>query len=242
MQALEANSDEIMRALPEMLRSLLERQERMKAAADDDEAPGGGAILRRTLELSPADQRELETTIRRLGRQLGGAQTRRLRVARTGKVSVAHTLRRNMAYEGVPFKPVLRRRRESRPRLVVLCDVSLSTRNLARFWLQLVYELQSLFSRVRTFAFVADLVEVTQLFEEQGLGRRGGDAVPGRPDRRRRELRLRPLRRADAQRLPRRGEPPHDGGRARRRPQQRAAARTCPPWRRSAATPAGCSG
>ena len=53
---------------------------------------------------------------------------------------------------------------------MVLCDVSLSTRNLARFWLQLVYELQSLFSRVRTFAFVADLVEVTQLFEEQGLG------------------------------------------------------------------------
>ena len=169
VQALEANSEEIMRALPEMLRSLLERQERMKAAADD-ESPGGGAILRRTLELSPADQRDLETTIRRLGRQLGGAQTRRLRIARTGKVSVAHTLRRNMAYEGVPFKPVLRRRRESRPRLVVLCDVSLSTRNLARFWLQLVYELQSLFSRVRTFAFVADLVEVTQLFEEQGLG------------------------------------------------------------------------
>ena len=51
----------------------------------------------------------------------------------------------------------------------MLCDVSLSTRNLARFWLQLVYELQSLFSRVRTFAFVADLVEVTQLLEEQGL-------------------------------------------------------------------------
>jgi uncharacterized protein len=41
---------------------------------------------------------------------------------------------------------------------------------MARFWLQLVYELQGLFSRVRTFAFVADLVEVTQLFEEQGLG------------------------------------------------------------------------
>ncbi len=74
-----------------------------------------------------------------------------------------------MAYQGVPFEPVLRRRREGRPRLVVFCDVSLSTRNLARFWLQLVYELQSLFSRVRTFAFVADLVEVTQLLEEQGL-------------------------------------------------------------------------
>jgi uncharacterized protein len=71
----------------------------------------------------------------------------------------------------VPFDPVLRRRREQRPRLVVLLDVSLSTRNLARFWLQLVFELQSHFSRVRTFAFVADLVEITQLLEEQGLSR-----------------------------------------------------------------------
>ena len=53
---------------------------------------------------------------------------------------------------------------------MVLCDVSLSTRNIARFWLHLVYQLQDLFSKVRTFVFVADLVEVTQLFEEQRLG------------------------------------------------------------------------
>jgi uncharacterized protein with von Willebrand factor type A (vWA) domain len=168
VQAIEANSEGIIAALPDLLRSLLERQERMKEAAAL-ETPTAHISLRRALDLSPRDQHELEAAIRRLGRQLHGAQTRRLRTARTGRVSVARTLRRNMGYEGVPFEPVLRRRREQRPRLVVLCDVSLSTRNLARFWLQLIYELQSLFSRVRTFAFVADLVEVTQLLEEQGL-------------------------------------------------------------------------
>ena len=51
----------------------------------------------------------------------------------------------------------------------MLCDVSLSTRNLARFWLHLVYGLQDLFSKVRTFVFVADVAEVTYLFEEQAL-------------------------------------------------------------------------
>jgi len=168
IQAIEASSEEIMAGLPELLRSLIERQERMKAAAGAEPLSNGGS-LRRMLERSPADQRELEAAIRRLGRQLHGAKTRRLRRHRSGRVDVAHTLRRNMAYEGVPFDPVFRRRREQRPRLVVLCDVSLSTRNLARFWLQLVFELQSLFSRVRTFAFVADIVEVTQLFEERGL-------------------------------------------------------------------------
>jgi uncharacterized protein with von Willebrand factor type A (vWA) domain len=170
IQAITANADDILAALPELLQSLMERQERMNAAAAR-QMPAASLSLRRMLELSPGDERELEAAIKRLGRQLHGAKTRRMRRARTGRVDVAQTLRANLGYEGVPFEPVLRRRREQRPRLVVLLDVSLSTRNLARFWLQLVFELQSHFSRVRTFAFVADLVEITQLLEEQGLAR-----------------------------------------------------------------------
>ena len=108
-----------------------------------------------------------------------------------GRISVSHTLRRNLSYEGVPFEPVLRRRREQRPRLVVLCDVSLSTRNLARFWLHLVYGLQGLFSKVRTFVFVADVAEVTQLFEEHAARARRGDDLLRQADRRGREQRLR---------------------------------------------------
>ena len=170
IRAISASADDILAALPDLLRSLMERQERMKAPAAK-EVPAASLSLRRMLELSAGDQRELEAAIRRLGRQLHGARTRRMRRARTGRVDVARTLRANLGYEGVPFDPVMRRRRDQRPRLVVLLDVSLSTRNLARFWLQLVFELQSHFSRVRTFAFVADLVEVTQLLEEQGLTR-----------------------------------------------------------------------
>jgi hypothetical protein len=168
IQAVTARADDILRALPELLEALLERQRQL--AAD----PGAGAADRRSLrtllDLPAAEQRELEAAIRRLGRQIHGARGRRLKRDRIGRISLPHTLRRNLAYEGVPFAPVLRRRREARPRLVVLCDVSLSTRNMARFWLHLVYQLQDLFSKVRTFVFVADLVEVTLLFEEERLG------------------------------------------------------------------------
>jgi uncharacterized protein with von Willebrand factor type A (vWA) domain len=104
-----------------------------------------------------------------MARQIHGSTTRRLRQDRVGKISIAHTLRHNQRYDGIPFQPVLRRKREQRPRLVLLCDVSLSTRNLARFWLHMVYQMQTLFSRVRTFVFVADMVEVTHVFEEQTL-------------------------------------------------------------------------
>ena len=171
IQAVTARAEDILALLPEIVEALLERQRRIEQARAHDGAEDRvtSRSLRRLLDFPPAEQRELEGAIRRLGSQLHGARTRRLKRDRTGRISVAHTLRRNMAYEGIPFEPVLRRRREQRPRLVVLCDVSLSTRNLARFWLQLVYQLQGLFSKVRTFVFVADLAEVTGLFEERTL-------------------------------------------------------------------------
>ena len=49
---------------------------------------------------------------------------------------------------------------------MVLTDVSLSVRATARFTLHLVHGLQNLFGQVRTFAFVAELVEITDLFED----------------------------------------------------------------------------
>ena len=39
---------------------------------------------------------------------------------------------------------------------MVLCDVSDSVRNVSRFMLQFVYSLQDLYSKVRSFIFVAD--------------------------------------------------------------------------------------
>jgi uncharacterized protein with von Willebrand factor type A (vWA) domain len=122
----------------------------------------------------------MEAAIRRIARRIYGAKTRRLRQDRIGRISVPHTLRHNIRYEGVPFDPVLRRKREGRPRVALLCDVSLSTRNLARFWLHLIYQMQSLFSKVRTFVFVAEMAEVTQLFEEHTMNRAVDEIFSGR--------------------------------------------------------------
>jgi uncharacterized protein with von Willebrand factor type A (vWA) domain len=45
---------------------------------------------------------------------------------------------------------------------MVLCDVSDSVRNVSRFMLQFVYSLQDLYSKVRSFIFVADVGEITR--------------------------------------------------------------------------------
>ncbi len=167
IQQLSAMTDSILQGLPELFKAMLERQRKLEKKTD------GTALqqqsLRRLLNFSAQEQRDLEEATRRVARQISGATNRRMQRDRIGKISIAHTLRHNLRYDGMPFDPVLRSRREERPRLLLLCDVSLSTRNLARFWLHMVYSMQSLFSKVRTFVFVANIVEVTQLFEEQTL-------------------------------------------------------------------------
>ncbi len=72
-------------------------------------------------------------------------------------------------YDGIPFCPVLTSQRNERPRIVVICDVSLSVRNTARFMLHLVYSLQALFEQVRSFVFVSDLADASQYFEQRSI-------------------------------------------------------------------------
>ncbi len=115
------------------------------------------------------DRADLEESLRRLLRSLRGAPRPRRRVAARGVVDGARTMRANMKYDGVPFRPVTVRKVEDRPRLLVLCDVSLSVRPTSRFTLHLVHSLQSVASSVRTFAFVKDLVEITDLFAEHRI-------------------------------------------------------------------------
>ena len=168
VEQIEAQSENILRGLPELIKQMQERKKKLEKSTKDDSELRHRSLMK-MLDFSAAEQREMEVAIRRIARRIYGAKTRRLRQDRTGRISVPHTLRHNVRYDGIPFNPVLRRRREGRPRLALLCDVSLSTRNLARFWLHLIYQMQSLFSKVRTFVFVAEMAEVTQLFEEHTM-------------------------------------------------------------------------
>lgn len=132
--------------------------------------------------IGESERAELEESLRRLSRSLHGALTHRRRAAAAGRVDSGRTMRRNMRTDGIPFVPVTVRRAEDRPRLVVLADVSLSVRATSRFTLNLVHGLQDMFAQVRSFAFVSDIAETTELFRdfpsERALGLIfGGDVL-----------------------------------------------------------------
>jgi uncharacterized protein with von Willebrand factor type A (vWA) domain len=166
VEKLRAQVDGIVDRLPELLQRYLERlmaQGREMHVHADEVAPAYRAVF------TEGERQQMEELLRRLGRKINGALSSRRNASSKGRINIARTMRSNLKYQGMPFKPVFQSRKEDRPRLVVLADVSLSVRNTSRFALHLVHNLQSLFSNVRTFAFVANLVEVTEYFEHSGL-------------------------------------------------------------------------
>ena len=119
--------------------------------------------------LSQKEARELSREVERLARALLAARRRKKRGRDRGHLDLSRTLRRSAATDGVPMTPRFVARPRRRPRLVVLCDVSDSVRNVSRFMLQLVYSIAQLTDGVRAFAFVAELGEITDVFRRHSI-------------------------------------------------------------------------
>ncbi|WP_411147737.1 vWA domain-containing protein [Streptomyces sp. A30] len=120
---------------------------------------------------------ELRRTVQPLARKLATRLAARRRRAARGSIDLRRTLRGSLSTGGVPMRPVLRRRRPARPELVLLCDVSGSVSGFSDFTMLLVQALHDQFSKVRVFAFVNRIDEVTRLLvhgaaDAEGLGAR----------------------------------------------------------------------
>ncbi len=75
-------------------------------------------------------------------------------------------MRRSLQAGGVPLDPAFRSPRASKPELYLLCDISGSVSEFARFTMSLLYAVKEEFARVRLFALVDGVDEVTDLMKE----------------------------------------------------------------------------
>ncbi len=114
--------------------------------------------------LTEEELRQMNEAVQKLAQRLKNVIAIRRKRDKKGRFDIKGTLRKNLAYGGVPFKLRFEQRKKERPQVVIMCDVSDSVRNASRFMLQFVYSLQDLYSRVRSFIFVSDIGEVTEHF------------------------------------------------------------------------------
>jgi len=117
-------------------------------------------------QLKPDEVKEMRELIRRFGQKLKNRISLRKKRVKHGGIDIKRTFRSSLQFGGIPFKIFYKDRKIDRPQLVVMCDVSGSVNQYTRFMLLLTHTLQSLFSKVRTFAFISNLVEITPLFME----------------------------------------------------------------------------
>ncbi|MCY4257294.1 MAG: VWA domain-containing protein [bacterium] len=107
----------------------------------------------------------LRRAIYPLTRKLAVRLARKRRHGRKGPLDFRNTIRHSLSYGGVPAEPKFRYPRPAKPEIMVIADVSGSVAAFARFTLHLVYAISSQFSKVRSFAFIDGLDEVTRFFE-----------------------------------------------------------------------------
>lgn len=129
------------------------------------------------LTASRAQLAELRRAIHPLSRKLATRLAARRRRANRGRIDIRRTLRRSLSTGGVPMRPAYRRPRPGRPEIVLICDVSGSVAGFANFTMLLVQALRDQFSKVRVFAFVETMDEITHLVtngaaDPAGLGTR----------------------------------------------------------------------
>lgn len=117
------------------------------------------------LRISQNELDELRRSSQRLARVLASRLAARRRRSRRGEIDLRKTMRKSMSTGGVPVNLVTRKPRPGRPDLVLVCDISGSVAGFSSFTMLLVNALREQFSRVRIFAFVDRVDEVTQIFD-----------------------------------------------------------------------------
>ena len=117
------------------------------------------------MHASREEMAALQRAIGPLARALAARLAMRRRRHHRGQLDFRSTVRRSLAYGGVPADPRFRRPHPSKPEIMVIADISGSVASFARFTLQLVHALAGQFSRVRSFVFIDGIDEVTRFFE-----------------------------------------------------------------------------
>ncbi len=109
---------------------------------------------------------ELRQAVRPLARRLAARVAQKRRLRRRGRLDVRRTVRRSLSSGGVPVNPAFRAVHASKPDLWVLADVSGSVVEFAKFTLSLLHAMNQEFARMRSFAFVDGVDEVTGLLDD----------------------------------------------------------------------------
>lgn len=113
----------------------------------------------------PNDIKELESIAYKLGNKLASKEGSRYLRNKRGIVNFRALFRKNIRNFDIPISLTFKKRKITKPKLVLLCDVSYSMDAYMRFYLKFFYCLERCFSNIETFAFIDSPINVLPYFK-----------------------------------------------------------------------------
>lgn len=171
-EGLAGRLDEARRALFAEAQAYVARQHDLYAAASA-QALREERLVRKQLNadggVDPVDYQLMQALVRKMAKRLAAKYSRRRRAAQRGHLDVRRTLRRSMAYGGVPFDISWKVKKIDKPSIVAICDVSKSVAAAAQFLLTFLYSLNEVVERMDAFAFSGRLISVNDILDDHGV-------------------------------------------------------------------------
>lgn len=150
----------------ELVKEVIDRQlllnNNAKARAYQEE-------LMRDSRISAMDsyyRKRLPPLIRKLAKKLAARHRQRYHRAKRGKPDLGKTLRRNIAYGGVPFHRYFRSTRREKSDIYLLCDLSGSVSSWSEVLMLFVQALAEVLPNSRCFVFCGKSIEVSEIFKQ----------------------------------------------------------------------------
>jgi uncharacterized protein with von Willebrand factor type A (vWA) domain len=109
---------------------------------------------------------KVHNLVRKMAKKLAAKHARKQKIYKRGQLNMVKTIRRGVANDGVLFNTYWKSIKKAKPQILAVCDVSGSVAAYAKFLLLFLYSLNDVLPRVRSFAFSANLGEVTEMFEQ----------------------------------------------------------------------------
>ncbi|EQB20737.1 hypothetical protein UNSWDHB_1949 [Dehalobacter sp. UNSWDHB] len=119
------------------------------------------------LDCDDAQITQMSQEIQKIGRKLAVRKGRRRKVGPSGTINLNRSIRHALKTWGIPLNLIKMQRKQSKPDLWLLCDMSNSVSKFIYFMLMFVFATQQRYANVRSFLFVDQLVEATDYFQEQ---------------------------------------------------------------------------
>lgn len=168
LQEVEETARENMGALAQQIGQQVGQQMQEREQEEQRNRNPNDLLDRPFEHMAYNDIDQVRTLINKLAAQIRARAALRQRRGKTGTLDAKATIRSNMRYGGVPIE-VKHRKKHLKPKVAVICDLSISMRPVVTFMLMLVYAMQDQISRTRSFAFIDDMHDISMDFNESRI-------------------------------------------------------------------------